>query len=431
MSEENNLEKRMVGESPRTNHGKYASKRYRWWSGTAFPVDENITVDKLFKPIIKGLWYKVYWEYGEESGKIHCHFLVYSANQITKGNVLCEDERLKAFRWNGVETSLVSVVSNYEFYKIVDGKRVEKRHISTFVSDTKPPSIITSEMKWRVQKEIVAGNLTVLNGLTSDEKASLGDYNLEKWNVARRFFLNAQIDLSEERESCIEIRYGKSRAGKSWEFQTDEKVCVMDETSLREGGDLWYDSVLDHDNPKTIVLNEFSPKKLKITNALSLVDNTAVVRPVKGGRVKVDCRKLVYIANDEITDFFDYLNEAAKTDAFSRRIKSVKYFYKEWTKEDPETYVEVDDLYRKFLTGVHELSKKTSKVGIDVEIIKLADRYKIEVQKRVETAKTHKKMFGKYTGETIDLDKKDENLNEIGSLYGNKLCDKYNIFSKN
>ena len=413
-----------------TKHGVHKDQRFRWWLGTAYPKNEDMKDDEVFRPNIGGRWYKCWWERGEESNKIHSHFLVYSDNLLTKGDKLCEDERFKHINWTRVLTSCVETVSNYSKYKIKpDGTKVEKKHIKTFTANTDAPKAITQEMKYMVKKAIVNGDTAILNCLSEDDKAAIGGENLKKWFEAERIFANAAIDLNEARKAFIEIRYGESGGGKSYGFQTDPSVCVMDQTSLREGGDLWFGTAKFYKNPKTFVLNEFGCKKLRITNALSLVDNTASVRPVKGDEIKIDCRHLVYITNDPITLFFDYAEEGSKCVAFGKRIKSVKCYYQEWSEEDPDTFVEVEDLYKTFLKEVKALYENTKDQNKDVHFEKIRDKYEIAVQKRIQSAKLEKRLNKR----SVKIDDDDNSDNEINldkcEVYKHSLSDINKVFS--
>lgn len=425
LTEENQTKK----EDEEKRHGKHAGGRYRWWFGTAFPKEENMSDENVFEPDLKGRWYKCWWERGETDA-LHAHFLIYSENGLTKGDCLCKDERFKHPHWERVLTESVTTVSNYEARKIKeDGTVITKKHVKTYLSQSDTPDILTRGLKYKVKKAILAGDLKVLSELTEDDKAAIGNMNLKNMVANRRILKNSEIDLNKERPAWIEIRYGRSRGGKSHEFQVDPNVCVIDETMLRGNGDVWYDAVFEYDNPKTLVLNEFGCKTLKLTNALSLIDNTAVIRPVKGDKIKVDCQRLVYIMNDPVTLFFNYEEEASKCEAFGERIRSVRYYYKKWTKEDPITYIEVQDLYITFLNEVKKLYEDTKDHNKEVHFEQIRDKYEIAVQKRVETA-TMQKVFNRREVKIDDDDKiNDEKLNEIGNNISHKLSDINKVFS--
>lgn len=372
---------------PDTKHGKYKSPRSRWWFATAHPVNDNLKEDEVFEPEIGGFqWYRVYWEKGEENNRIHVHFLVYTQNPLTKGNELCYDARLKGIHWELVKTSEVLRVRNYEYFKYkADGSQIPKQHIASFESKTNKPLAFTQSLRYMAKEAIMNNNCEFFNNLTKEEKTDIGEVNLKKYHENRRIVNNAKINLHEVREASIEIRYGQSRGGKSFEYQEADNVCMIDETALNSHGDVWFDAAEDLDHPTTFVFNEFSCKTLRVTNALSLVDNTAVRRPVKGGSIKVDCRLLVFIVNDPIVQFFDYEKEGAKMDAFQERIGLVRYYYKKWTKADKETFVDVTDLYKTFCKRVHAIFTDRKDFKKDVNFQKACDEYETAVEKRVKS----------------------------------------------
>lgn len=379
---------------PETKHGKYKSPRSRWWFATAHPVNENLKEDEVFEPEIGGYqWYRAYWEKGEENNRIHVHFLVYTQNQLTKGNDLCFDKRLKGIHWELVKTSEVLKVRNYEYFKYKDDKtQVPKNHIASFESKTNKPAALTQNIRFMAKEAIMNNNCEFFNNLTKEERTDIGEINLKKFHENRRIINDAKINLHEVRDASIEIRYGQSRAGKSYGYQCADNVCVIDQTALNPHGDVWFDAADGMDHPTTFVFNEFGCKTLSITNALSLVDNTAVRRPIKGDSMKIDCRLLVFIFNDPIVQFFDYQKEGAKVDAFQERISLVRYYYKKWSKEDPKTFVDVTDLYKTFCTKVHAIYTDRKNINKDVSFAKVADEYEIAVKKRVESDKLEKRL---------------------------------------
>lgn len=426
LTEENQTKK----EDEEKRHGKHAGSRYRWWFGTAFPKEENMSDENVFEPNLKGRWYKCWWERGETDA-LHAHFLIYSENGLTKGDCLCKDDRFKHPHWERVLTNSVTTVANYETRKIKeDGTVITKKHVKTYTSQSDTPEILIRQLKYTVKKEIMTNKPKIIKELTDDDKAAIGNMNLKIMQANSRIIRNYQIDLNKEREAWIEIRYGQTRGGKSHDFQIDPNVCMIDETMLRGNGDVWYDPVLDYDNPKTIVLNEFGSKTLRITNALSLIDNTPVIRPVKGDRIRVDCQRLVYIVNNPITLFFNYEEEASKCEAFGERIRSVRYYYKKWTKKDPDTFVEVKDLYITFLNDVKKLYEDTKDHNKEVHFDQIKDKYEIAVLKRVETA-AMQKGFNRREVKVDDNEDKinNENLNEIGNNISHKLSDINKVFS--
>lgn len=198
---------------------------------------------------------------------------------------------------------------------------------------------------WEFGKMITQGARTDLSGAVARLKASGWDmrslvdtHPMAIVQYQRGMSKLAEIarakDSSEGKELTREVEtfvyFGETGTGKTYSAVTEHKDVFKLSTYDRDR--LWFDGYYGQ---KTLVIDEFSPRRMDLFQLLQICDRYELNVPTKGGHAAAKWNRVIITSNLDPSTWYVNAN-AEHRRALFRRIKGVKQFVRPVDQDDSE-----------------------------------------------------------------------------------------------